>query len=356
MRTNTPQLLERLQEEWRDIVCGHFPLLGERRELRPIIQFMDSTSVLGQWSGYPLNTISLNTALLKHPWYVLLDVFRHEVAHQLTDLLHPHSNQPPHGQDFRDICALIGADPSATTDQIPLDDRVFGDAAPEDSISSKIQKLLNLAESASDNEAEVALCKAHEIMAKHGISQDSITAPAHVTIAIGTPVKRISSELKLLSTILHRFWPVEIIWAPEPDPHDPQSHLFSLYLCGTPENVRLAAYVHDFIQNHIRTEFTMRFATRGLPKQAMKSFALGVLNGLYEALEKQTNSSQEYALVLQKSAQLEDYFRSRFPHIRRTRGTNSIGNQAAYEEGHSYGTRLTIAPGIDPHPKKELKQ
>ncbi len=356
MFSNSPQVQEYLQNEWVDIVSSHFPLLSRKRELKPVIQFMDSANILGQWLGFPLNTITLNANLLKRPWYVLLDVFRHEVAHQLTDLLHPNSEQPPHGQDFRDICALIGANPAATTEQIPLDDRVFGDAAPEDSITSKIQKLLNLAESASDNEAEVALCKAHEIMAKHGISEPSLSTPMYVTISIGEPVRQISSEMKLLSALLHRFWPVEIIWAPEPDPHDPKRHLFSLFLSGTPENVRLAAYVHDFILNHIRQEFTMRYATRGLPKRMMKSFALGVVNGLYEALERQTNSSQEYALVLQKDARLEEYYHSRFAHTRKTGGSQSIGDMAAFKEGLSYGARLTIAPGIDPHPKKELTQ
>jgi hypothetical protein len=231
---------------------------------------------------------------------------------------------------------------------------VFDNAEPQDSVTSRVRKLLNLANGSSDNEAEVALCKAHQLMARHGLSEEALHHTQFVTVSIGHPVKRISSELKMLSALIHKFWPVEIIWCPEPDPHSPDRHLFALAFCGTPENVRIAAYVHDFILNHIRQEFTMRFAARGLPKREQRSFSLGVLNGLFNALERQSGSSREYALVLQKDARLRRFFRARFSHVRHTSGSLSISSRDAYDAGLSFGSRLTIAPGIDPKPKKEL--
>ena len=338
-----------LDAEWTRVLQEHYPTAHFPP---PVLTLTDSSRVLGAWLGIRLNTIELSQRLVdQHPWYAVLEVYRHEMAHALTDFLHPCRDEGAHGPLFREICREIGANSQAVAEEISLDERVFRDDAPkEDSVTARVRKLLNLADNGGGtHEAETALCKAQELMAKYGMSPEELENEEYTAIALGAPVRVIRAEAKMLASLLQKFWPVQLIWAlvpPPPSEPDGNACYHLLYVCGTLEHVRIASYVHDFIKNRIEQEFIQRYANRGMRSKDRREFTLGVLDGLYQALDSQTSQKrEEYALILQKPAALREYYSHRYARVSRLRNTYDAGGKA-FAEGRDVGEKMQISPGL----------
>src|SRR4030095_14857783 len=84
----------------------------------------------------------------KEPWATLVEVLKHEMAHQYVLEVLRIEDESAHGPAFRDVCQRLGIDAKAaglpTTSSARTDD--------EDRVLSRIAKLLALAESSSVHE------------------------------------------------------------------------------------------------------------------------------------------------------------------------------------------------------------
>lgn len=351
---------EALSNEWRNVIYSYLDR-GRRDNIRePLFVFIDGNRFLGRWVPAPIPTIELSEVLLwKHPWYTVMDVFRHEVAHQLRDFLYPDTDESPHGTLFRKICADIGASAEAASELEALDARLAlqdNGTSVGGTLLSRIRKLLNMAEHGDHNEARVALAKAMEIMAKNGLSQEDVQeSDTYVCIAVGDIMKRRSPEEGMLSYMLKQFWSVRCIWDRVPIRGSFAKvgrgfeHGSQLNLCGTRRNVSIAVYVYNYVHQQIEREWRIFCANTGNRISAVRkrsNFAFGIIKGMLASLENKASDSEIFALIHKGDPALEAFFNARFPITKNTGFGISRPDIAIFNAGIRIGRNIKISPGI----------
>ena len=335
---------------WREIVQRGKLTRWEMNQVpEPIISLMDSESLLGKWELMG-NVISITRKLVhEHPWYAVLDVFYHEVAHQITHYLYPNANETAHGPLFRQTCERIGASAAASASLQELDERLFASKGDDslDPMVDKIRKLLTLAEKGDEHEAEVAYTKAFEIMDKYGIDEGAIHDEGFVTISVGKPSRTITSEDSLMLGFLTDFFSVKAICSYVKNLENGTDERIRM-ICGTPVHVKIASYVYDSIQSHIDLAWDKYCAENRINRKLVRrrrDFAMGVIISLRFKLQSKKQESDNRALVHVGDAALENFFRNRFPSVR-TITHHSMHNKAALEAGQAAGKNIELHDGV----------
>src|SRR3954469_11063386 len=96
-------ILRELAREYEDLNWSHF---GSRLSAVPLL-LSDSTSLLGRFSADPRG-LELSRALLCQPWGVVIEVLKHEMAHQFVIEVLRETDESSHGPSFRRVCEQIG--------------------------------------------------------------------------------------------------------------------------------------------------------------------------------------------------------------------------------------------------------
>ena len=336
---------------WEEIVnYGNLTRVEAARVRRPVISLADSESFLGRWCPEG-NRIEIRKELVhKHPWYAVLDVFYHEVAHQIRHFLYPCENETAHGARFREICARIGASPSASSSMTELDERLFAANASEtaDPIAEKVRKLLVLADKGDEHEAEVALAKAAEIMGKYGIDHETIDGEGgFVTISVGAPCKHLTMEDSCMLSLLSDFFSVMAITVRHANPLNGNIEHLRM-ICGTPSRVKVASYVYDSIQSHIGlawAKYCLQNRIRPNLSRKRRDFAVGALQSLRDKLEKRIGEAGLFSLVHVRNAELDRYYHNRYPCIRMIRHKASHDGNAL-NAGRAAGRDIELRDGV----------
>ncbi len=87
--------------------------LFRNRLRRPPLSWSESSSTLGAWTTMPPG-ISLSVALLtRYSWVTLVEVLKHEMAHQFVCEVLGKSDETAHGPAFAKVCAERGIDARA---------------------------------------------------------------------------------------------------------------------------------------------------------------------------------------------------------------------------------------------------
>ena len=131
----------------------------------PAIELVDARSRLGRFVA-DTRTIEISRPLvLESPWGVVVEVLKHEMAHQYVWEVLGEEDEAPHGPRFRAVCARLGIDGAPTGRPAPT--------APHDPererVAEKIARLLALAESPNAHEAEAAMAAAQRLLLTHNI-------------------------------------------------------------------------------------------------------------------------------------------------------------------------------------------
>ncbi len=339
-------LWDEICREVKHVCRGH---VGSFRKPGFMICEMNS---LGEWNdGQRL--ISLQRDLVfNHAWDAVIDVFKHEVAHQIAYELLGARQEVAHGPAFQQACRMIRADPRASSEHKTLHECVRdGKATEADRILDKVNKLLALAQSSSEHEAREAMRKAHELMRAYNIeSIEKRPHRNHFSMFLGRPALRHPPEVSVLGGLLRNFYFVETIWI--------QAWVVErnrlgrvLEISGTPENLAMAEYVFAFINRYIEhawAEFRSRSGVSGRRRQS--DFAVGVVKGFHETLTRdettKADGTQTSALILARDAELHSYFRTRYPRIRNTTGKSRMIDPSVIEAGKEAGRKLRIHRGI----------
>jgi hypothetical protein len=300
----------------------------------------DASSRLGRWNG-PARTIELSRALfVEHGWGVVVEVLKHEMAHQYVDEVLGVHDETDHGPVYQRVCAERGIDARASG----LPKAVPG--GEEERVLGRIQRLLALAESQNEHEAQNAAGAAQRLMLKYNI--ECVLrggASAYGFRHLGKPSGRLGASPRLLAAILSDFFFVEVIWVPVWRPLEGKRGNV-LEVCGTPHNLELAEYVHAFLSN--TAERLWREYKKGSGARAARNheaFLSGVMSGFRERLERERDRNQREGLVWVGDAELEGYFRSRHPSIRWTR-IAARGGADAYARGREAGRAIVLHRGV----------
>lgn len=330
--------LRAVRDSWEDLNAIYFG----RRLRRPVLSLSDAGAELGRWLSSE-RTLRLSRDLFtRHGWGALVEVLKHEMAHQFVDEVLGLSHEAAHGPAFREVCRERGIDPSATG--VPS-----GAGAPyatDHKMLERVAKLLALAESSNEHEAQAAMAAAQRLMLKHNI--ESVTKQGGATYAyrhVGRPSARVNEFERVLAAILGEHFFVEVIWVPVWRPLEGKRGSV-LELCGTLENLELAEYVHGFlIQTSERIWREYRRAN-GLGANAeRRTFLAGVMSGFRDKLEREKKKHREEGLVWVGDGDLGRYFRLRHPRIRWTR--YACGQRSdAYAHGREAGGQIVLHRGV----------
>lgn len=346
--------IKALQCEWDNVIYRLSAPLRQKLQ-RPVIALNAELACWGRWQQSPKRLLELKTELLlSHPWYAVLEVFRHEIAHQVIDECFPSLQEPPHGPKFREVCLKLGSNPAASGNYPPLDQRIFSDE--EDGLSEasklvvKVRKLLALSKSANQHEAEQALLKARELTEKYELSIDEPQNPAEFyAVAISEPVNRRDIVQLMISNILQDFYQVMAIWTDVPNLLT-RKYQKILMLHGTKSNLKIAAYAYDCIMRQIDQAWSKLIQSDTLTKTGSlgkRDFAVGLLKGFRKALDKQQPEPEVEALVLQRRAPLENFFHQLYPSIRKFRNRGPRCDKDLLQRGEKVGRTIVLHPGLE---------
>src|SRR6185312_6719677 len=172
-------LLRQLLGTWRTLNDSYF----KGRLQAPTLALVDGAHKLGQWLAGERRIELQRAFVVDGAWGAVVEVLKHEMAHQFVSEALGDPDPTPHGPAFRAVCERHGIDASAAG--VP-----DAAATPEaDRIVSRVAKLLALAESPNVHEAELAMAEAQRLLLKHNL--DATTRSAYSFRHLGTPAGRV---------------------------------------------------------------------------------------------------------------------------------------------------------------------
>lgn len=353
------RVLSELREEFLSVMRSLVP----RIQCLPCPNFVVSET-MSEWGSFRAGNLEARDfgditfsarLLLEHPWYAVKDVLVHEAAHFAVWLLHGDAQETAHGPLFRQYCQRLGGSVRASGNYPPLDVSLLDDASPESQCSPmelRIRKLLALAESPNEHEAELALLKAHELMARYGLEEATMSEDRDPYICVGVdlPGARLPREERDMMRLLCQHFAVEgvICYHPRLENGTWGSGI-GYELLGRRSKVKVALYVRDYLWNLVEMRAVDAHGVRLRPRRR-RSFVLGLLNGLSEKLSAQAQdfarNESTYALVLAEQERLQVFVKGRYPRLCKCRGSAVRISAQDYAAGESLGRKLEIASAL----------
>lgn len=318
---------------------------------RPVFSIRDMKNRWGYWSGEK-NEICLSRKLvLNHSWDAVREILLHEMAHQFTEQALHTLDEPPHGQTFQKACSLLRANPRASGTYRPLDERNSRNTPNfEDKILVRVKKLMSLAQSHNRHEAEAAMAKAHELIAKYNVDLLARDDNRHfVSVFLGSPALRHFREDYYLSNLLQEYYFVYGIWVP--------AYVIKkgkmgrvLEISGTVHNIKIAGYIHDYIKHFIDTRWNEYNKEKGFNRYRKTDFAVGIIEGFRSKLKLQEknkkNVMDQHGLVKVRDPLLKKHFDYRYPNTTSVGGKALRNNRHVLKDGINIGKNLIIHKGI----------
>jgi hypothetical protein len=333
-------LLRALANEWKHLNWSHF----REKLAEPQLTLVDSSAHLGLWVPH-LRTIEIARSLvLGHSWGVVVEVLKHEMAHQYVHEQLGIVEQTAHGPAFRAVCEKLGIDGRAQgVPSAPAD-------ASEQRILDRVAKLLALAESPNVHEAESAMAAAQKLLLKHNLEERGRThGRGYAYRHVGVPSSRRGEHEKLLATLLGKHFFVDAIWIPVYVPREGK-RVTVLELVGTPANLEIAEYVHGYLLETAERLWRDHKREVGIASDRdRRTFLSGVMTGFSQKLRRETDKHRQEGLVWVKDADLESWFQKRHPRVR----TFKYGGGAkpeAFAHGRAAGEKIVLHRGVTTGP------
>src|SRR5262245_25980687 len=158
------------------------------REYTNILHWYDLTNVMapvalaiapitnyGEWRPATRTIVIADHLIRGYPWNVVLEVLKHEMAHQYVHEVLGSQSERPHGESFQDACHRLGvpAWAASASGTLPPETghrltRQLNDE--EERLLRRAEKLLALAGSTHEHEAQLAMQRAQELFAKHHLA------------------------------------------------------------------------------------------------------------------------------------------------------------------------------------------
>lgn len=344
------KILHGLQCEWRNSAAMLPPEIQQRFRM-PVFRLADYRSRWGTWR-LDRREIALQRGLAAdHSWDSLLEILRHEMAHQLCDEVLGGASQTAHGAAFQEACRLLGANPAATAQLQPLDVRIRNGKScqPVDRITRRVYKLLALADSHNPNEAASALAKAHDLIAKHHLPDTPQPAdPEYESLFMGQPALRQPREAYRMAQLLSDHYHVCGIWVPAYVVLRGKMGRV-LEISAQRHHLQIAAYVYDFIQR-VTMENWHRFRRKNRHRHPRRTdFALGIIEGVCSRLssQKATRTSRSDKLpTTVEDPLLKAYLKKRHPYQRTISRGGIRQDPAILNAGRRIGEAMQLADGI----------
>jgi hypothetical protein len=346
-----------LAAEWREALAILPRRLGERLR-RPQFSLSDAGQRLGAWDPAREEIRVSRRFARERGWDEVRELLRHEMAHQLADQALDGGRETSHGPAFREACRLLGAHPGASGEFVPLGARLEGNDDPARArVLGRVHRLLALASSANRHEAELALLRAREYARRHHVDEPQ-GGEGFLSAFAGKPALRHAREEYQLAALVTRAWEAYGIWVPAWVVERERMGTV-LELSGTPSQVKLAGYVHEFVRRHIATEWERYNRGRRLGARRRTDFGCGVIAGFRGTLDRGANGPAAGAAVVRtnQAPAFANYLGARYPRRRMiSRGGGTV-DPGVHRDGVRAGEKLVIRAGVEapPPPRRLLR-
>jgi hypothetical protein len=306
---------------------------------RPVLAVVDHERRLGQWSAASRRLELSRQLVLDRPWPEVIAVLEHEMAHQFVDEVLRVADETAHGATFQRVCEERGIDGRAHGAPVVRDEPVDAAAAAAQRTVDRIRKLLALAGSPNQHEAEAAMQRAHELMLRHNLDQLPGRRDFDVR-HLGAPFRRANPvEAQVVSLLAELFF-VEAISIPVYVPRaGHRAHTYEI--AGTPPNLDMACHVHAFL---LATADRLWRDNRG--DERIRSghdrvpYQIGVIRGFRDKLLRERVQLREVGLVWVGDPGLDAFYRRRHPRVVTRR--HAVRGGAAHRAGHEAGSEVVL--------------
>jgi len=316
---------------------------------RPLFRVSQGVVELGNWNE-TRRTLAISELHIKQdPWLSVMETLRHEMAHQYVSEVLNADGEPPHGSAFKEACKRLRCSPRAETKAEALRNPPGGE--DEGKVLRLLKKLLSLANSPNEHEAQTAVKKARYFLAKYNLDLLELDEErAFETRCLGEVKGRHTAAELWLATILGDFFFVEVIWAQSYDPiRDQIGSVLQIY--GTSSNLEMAEYVYSYLSHMLcRLWEDYRASNDVASNRERQRYFAGVLEGFHGKLQEQETFLQEtHALVWKGDSKLKAFYRHMNTRVE-TRYSGGVRVTRAYEDGVQEGRRVTIHKPVSASP------
>ncbi len=329
----------------------------------PLFEIFKAKKRYGSWDPNQ-RIIRISSVLIENfSWDIVIQILKHEIAHQICSEIFCDASGG-HGRNFHRACDLLGLAPEF---------RLAGGDLPQGFISSaavdqqtdkgrrfikKISKLLALAQSANEHEANLAMTKAGELMDKYNLRQlEDDSSQGYGYLIINLKKKRTERYQRQICRILQEFFYVKIVFSSLYDSLLDTEHNI-IELLGRRENIEVAEYIYFFLENKLKELWQQnRTRFRGNATRARNSYYSGLLAGFYDKLEQQNQnlkkhsvydhySSNTSALVVAEDQQLQNFIGNRYPRLCCRSRQKATIYRDSYDRGVEDGAKIVINKGV----------
>lgn len=213
-------------------------------------------------------------------------------------------------------------------------------------VVEKIKKLLALSESSNENEAQISLLKAQELLAKYKLSLKEVKEFKIYNSSIKEKVSTVSFtkakwKSELAQLIADNFGCYHFF-------KTRGTNVITFF--GREEDIIVCnivlEYAVDCINNTVK-KLRYQYSKEGYSTKGLENdYALGFIEGLNNKFEEQKRKNQEWGLVLVKDAEVvESYGNKKFKRSIDT-STQFKGYKEAYYQGCKEGEKFSISDKI----------
>jgi hypothetical protein len=359
--TNVEALwIQQLYKDYEDI-CWYFKV----KLRRPMIVIDDAKTRWACWDPL-MRSISVSRRLIDgHSWDVVLEILKHEMAHQyVCDVL----NRPEdvgHGEAFGRACNRLGVSSWARratgdlNDKIPtLLERCEESTSESGRLLSKTEKLLALAQSANEHEALTAMQKVRELYARYNLESSLHDRPSTFdSLVICRNRKKIEPHESRIFSILNGHFFVKVIYTSLYSAKDLTKYK-AVELLGSRENLLMAEYVHSFLFKQCESLWISHRRRTQCAGNLRRSFMLGVLKGFEDKLTRLDpvtqvsvdlglKSQQTNALVKKAGNDLDEFVETKFPRLRTKTHQKSRVDASIFQMGINAGKQINLHKGVE---------
>lgn len=314
----------------------------------PVVRLIEGRSLLGRWVG-ATRVLELSRALVyEQPWNAVVEVLKHEAAHQYVEESLGVRDEVAHGPVFQDVCRRFHIDPGAVGLPSALDANAEPGAG-KSRVVERVAKLLALATSANEHEAETAMNAAQRLMLEHNLSEVSRPERRFVSRLLAPAVPRLEEARTRIGGLLSAHFFVEVIilsvWMPAEGRHGR-----AIEVTGTPENVEMAEYVYAFLDrtaDALWAEHKRAHGVRG--DRDRRAFRAGVMAGFHAKLDAERGRAVAKGLVWVGDPRLKTHQRARYPRVH-TSAYGGSGDTSARLHGREAGKKVVLHRGVGDSP------
>jgi hypothetical protein len=315
----------------------------------------------GEWRPATRTIVIADHLIRGYPWNVVLEVLKHEMAHQYVHEVLGGQSERPHGESFQDACHRLGVPAWAASASGTLPPEIGHTLTrqlsdEEERLLRRAEKLLALAGSTHEHEAQLAMQRAQELFAKHHLASLRIRQGSDMTYTIlRLKRKKIwTYEKRIISLLVQHFF-VYIVHFNEYAPEHCTEYK-ALDMMGAPENVAMAEYVFHFLQR--TAEALWDEHVKAHPRAHKSSFQRGVIQGFDEKLHDtpmEAKVAQDQgmaahditALVAAGRALIANTIgQQRWPKVSRRGAGSGRFDMRSFQAGEAEGQKIVLHKGL----------